>query len=46
MTSHLLGGGAPKGDITLKAIKAKVVTRGRGGVKNLKMEVTSFMNAP
>ena len=38
-------GGSPNGDIKLKGYSIKEVTRGRG-VKNLKMEVTSFMNAP
>ena len=45
MTSPPRGRGSPKGDITLKAYSVKVVTRGEG-VKNLKMEVTSFMDGP
>ena len=40
------GRGSPKGDITISAYIVKRVTRGEGGVKNLKMEVTSFVNGP
>ena len=29
-----MGGGSPKGDITLKVYKVKEVTRGRGGQKS------------
>ena len=46
MTSPPSGEGSPKGDITLKGYSIKVVTRGEGGVKNFKMELTSFMDGP
>ena len=41
------GGGSPNGDITTYiSLYSKKGDKGEGGVKNLKMEVMSFVNGP
>ena len=36
----------PKGDVTPQAYLVKWVTKGEGGIKNLKNWVTSFLDGP
>ena len=40
------GGGSLKSDVTFKGGCRKVTLGDKGGVKNLKIEVTSFMDGP